>query len=127
MVPVKAFGDYVACFEAHPEEDISMRKHFIKEFGWTESQFRKIKDFEWFRVEASIWKDGKELATEHLGGCCYKTEEEFYTTYAGDYWADMVHAAAYAVADADLFAMVEKWRDGFRQESLEYKQEAQHG
>lgn len=126
-VPVKVFGEYVACFKSYPEEDVSMRRHFIKECGWTESAFKKIKDFDWFRVEASLWKDGKELATEHLGCCCYKSEEEFYTTFAGDYWSDMIHECAVEIADPELLQLVDAWRDGMTQDSLESKAEVQRG
>ncbi len=91
MTPVLAIDDVIITFEAQ-EEEMSARTHFIKECGWTESQFRKIKDYPFFCAKVSAWKDGKELATEYLGCCSYKTEEEFYTTYKSDYFADMVIA-----------------------------------
>ena len=112
--PVKIFGEYVACFEADPETDISMRRHFINECGWSESQFRKIKDFAWFRATISIWKDGKELATEYLGACCYETAEEFYTIYAEDYWCDKVHTCAEEIDDPALLELVNQWRNNLR-------------
>ena len=74
------------------EEDQPMRQHFIKECGWTESQYRKIKDCAWFSAQVSAWKNGEELATTYLGACCYEAVEEFYTTYHDDYFADMVQA-----------------------------------
>jgi hypothetical protein len=91
--PVKVFGNYVVCFEAEPEYE-SMRSHFIKFCGWTASQFRPIAKFAWFCARVSIWKDGKELAHDYLGACCYKKSEEFYTKYESDYFADMVRECA---------------------------------
>ena len=72
------------------EEDRSMRQHFIKECGWTESQYQKIKNHAWFSAKVTAWKDGIELASTYLGACCYKNVEEFYTKYKDDYLADMI-------------------------------------
>lgn len=72
------------------EEDRSMRQHFIKECGWTESQYRKIKNHAWFVAKVTAWKDGIELAAEYLGCCCYKAVEDFYTKHKDDYLADMI-------------------------------------
>lgn len=116
MMPIKVFKDYVVCVETHPETDIGMRRHFVKECGWTEAQYRKIKDHAWFRVEVSIWKNGKQLAVEHLGCCCYETEEEFWTTYEGGYFADMVRTCAQTINDPELTAVVEPWHISFRKE-----------
>ena len=77
-------------FDAEPEY-MSMRQHLIKECGWTESQYREIKEFAWFSARVSAWKNGEELASTHLGACCYESVEEFYTKYHDDYFADMVH------------------------------------
>lgn len=112
--PVKNFGDYIVTFEAEPEVDVRMRTHFIKECGWTERQYRKIKDCAWFSAKVSIWKAGKELATEYLGCCCYTTEEEFYTTYEGAYFADMVRTCANEINDPVLTQTVDAWHDAFR-------------
>jgi hypothetical protein len=85
---IETMDGFGIVFEAEPE-DISMRDHFIRECGWTESQFRKIRDFKWFRARVSAWKNGVELASEYLGACCYKTVKEFYTTYHDEYFAQM--------------------------------------
>jgi hypothetical protein len=116
--PVKVFGDYVACFEAEPETDISMRRHFIKECGWSEAQFRRIKNFAWFSATISIWKDGEELAADFLGACCYRTTSEFYTRYEGDYWCDKVHNCALEINDPVLLASVNQWRHELSQKAL---------
>ena len=79
-------------FEAEPE-CMSMRQHFIKECGWTESQYRKIKDCAWFSAKVSAWKNGEELASTYLGACCYETVEAFYTEYHDDYFAQMMQEA----------------------------------
>ena len=67
-----------------------MRQYFVKECGWTESEYHKIKDCTWFVAKVTAWKDGIEFAAEYLGGCCYETVEEFYTKYKDDALADMV-------------------------------------
>ena len=76
-------------FEAEPEY-VSMRQHFIKDCGWTESEYRQIKDCAWFSARVSAWKNGEELASAYLGACCYESVEEFYTKYRDDYFAQMV-------------------------------------
>jgi hypothetical protein len=108
--PVKTFGNYVVCFEAETE-DLSARHHFIKECGWTEAQYRRIKDYAWFSARVSIWRDGVELGDQYLGACCYRDQREFYTRYEGDYFADMVWEIAKKIA-ADhptLLSLVEPW------------------
>lgn len=115
MIPVKTFGDYVVCFEAEPETNINMRSHFIKECGWTVSQYRRIEKFAWFSARVSIWKDGKELAEEFLGGCSYQTSREFFTTYEGDYFCDMVRTCAREIGDPALMRVVDAWHSSFRQ------------
>jgi hypothetical protein len=116
MKPVKVFGDYVVCFEAE-EEMVSLRRHFIQECGWTEAQYRKIRDFAWFSAKVSLWRHGKELAVEYLGACCYKTEDEFWTAYEGDYFADMVRECAQETKDLALLAVVEPWHAAFREKA----------
>ena len=86
---LKTVDGFGILFEAQ-EEDIPMREHFIKECGWTESQYRKIKNYAWFSARVSAWKNGEELASTYLGACCYETVEEFYTKYHDDYFAQMV-------------------------------------
>lgn len=92
MIPLFEKDGFLITFEATPEPT-SMRRHFIKECGWTEAQFRKIKDDEWFQVEVGAWREGKQWGAEYLGCCCYKTEAEFYTTYKDGYFADLVKRA----------------------------------
>lgn len=111
MIPIINFGEYTVCADTFNEDDMSMRKYFIKECGWSEHEYRKIQNFEWFRVAVSLWKDGKELQIEYLGACCYKTRAEFWTEYRADYFADMVNDCAASTKDANLIAQVGKWRD----------------
>lgn len=92
MIPLFEKAGFIISFEAQ-EEDVSARRHFIKECGWTESGFRTIKDFAWFCAKVSAWKNGVELGTAYLGCCSYKTEAEFYTKYKDDYFAQMVNEA----------------------------------
>ena len=109
MIPVKVFGDYVICFKALAE-DTGKRRHFITDCGWTEDQYAEVRDDKWFCAEVSLWKDGVVLDHEYLGACCYKTEKDFYTTYAKDYFADMVSTLAQEVADKGLLKLVDMWR-----------------
>ena len=83
---VEGFG---ILFEAQ-EEDMPMRQYFIRDCGWTESQYLEIKDCAWFCAKVSAWKNGEELASTYLGTCCYETVEEFCTKYHDDYFAQMV-------------------------------------
>ena len=41
---IKTVDGFGILFDAE-EEDCSMRQHFIKECGWTESQYQKIKNY----------------------------------------------------------------------------------
>ena len=111
---VKNFGDYTVTFEAE-KEYVGMRHHFIRECGWTASQFAKIKNFAWFCAKVSIWKSGVELATDYLG-CCYKSENEFFTLFESDYFSDMVHNCASEIADAALLQAVNAWREAHHAE-----------
>lgn len=92
MIPLLEKDGFIICFDSEPEE-ISARHHFLKECGWKESEYRKIKDFDWFTAKVSAWQGGKELGTDYLGCCSYRTTEEFYTVYKDDYFADMVDNA----------------------------------
>lgn len=55
----------------------------------------KINDgtYTWFIAQVTASKEGIELGCDYLGGCCYNSEEEFYTKYKNDYYADMVKTA----------------------------------
>ena len=86
---LKTVDGFGILFEAE-EEDRSMRQHFIIECGWTENQYRRIKNCAWFVAKVTAWKDGIELAAEYLGGCCYEAVEDFYTKYKDNYLADMI-------------------------------------
>ena len=90
LIPLFEKDGFIICFEAH-EEDISMRRHFIKECGWSESKYRKIKNYEWFCAEVSAWKNGEKLGNDYLGACCYKAAKDFYTIEG--YFPDMVGRA----------------------------------
>lgn len=104
---------HIVAFEAQ-EEDRTARQHFIKECGWTESQFRKIKDFPFFCAHVAIFKDGKQIQDTYLGACSYKTEEEFYTRYVGDYFADMVRECALQSHDLSLIEAANTWANEVR-------------
>lgn len=86
---LKTVDGFGILFDAE-EEDHSMREYFIKECGWTESEYREIENCAWFVAKVTAWKDGIELAAEYLGCCCYTTVEEFYTKYKDDCLADMI-------------------------------------
>ena len=102
--------DYVVCFDTEAE-DLDMRQHFVGECGWTEEQFEEIEDMPWFSVKLSLWRKGRELDVEYLGACCYKTEDEFWTTYAADYFSDMV---CELLAHTSHHGWAQQWRQDLR-------------
>jgi hypothetical protein len=83
---------FIICFEAEPE-DRPIKEYFRKDCGWTAKQCRGLEKLAWFNAKVSAWKDGEEKGAAYLGACAYKTEEEFYTVYKDDYFADMVEEA----------------------------------
>ena len=105
--------DYVICFDAE-FEDTSMRRHFIGECGWSAEEYEKIADYNWFSANVSLWRSGELLQEEFLGTCCYETEEQFWTIYAGDYFADMVCTLLKDLPDALKWA--EQWRRDLRKD-----------
>jgi hypothetical protein len=113
MIPVINFGEYSFCFEA-VDEPISMRYHFISECGWSEKEYNRIRNFAWFCARVSIWRDGEELHCEYLGACSYRTEKQFYTTYKGEYFADMVRECANETKDSTLITQVKEWHEKLR-------------
>lgn len=92
MTPLFEREGFLICFEAL-EEEMPSHTHFIEECGYTAKQFRAIETFPFFIAKVSAWLDGQELGTAYLGACCYKTTNEFYTTYRDEYFADMVEEA----------------------------------
>jgi hypothetical protein len=63
-------------------------------------------DYEWFVACVTASKNGVELHAEYLGGCCYRTYEDFMAE--GGYFDDMVADAigmakqhTQGLADAD--------------------------
>ena len=45
-------------------------------------------DLVWFFARVQAFKNGIELGSDYLGGCCYKSYAQFVV--ASDYYADMV-------------------------------------
>lgn len=84
---VKEIDGFEIHFEALPEH------HYSYE-GWDESDIKETKEkldnFELvlFCAKVSAHREGIELASDYLGGCFYKSEEEFYNT-EGCYFDDM--------------------------------------
>ncbi|MDA8651628.1 hypothetical protein N9L75_03540, partial [Porticoccaceae bacterium] len=62
-----SYEGFDICFEAG-KECVPMRKHFVEECGI-------------------------ELGADSLGCCCYNSYEDFYTTYFGCYFKDMMKRA----------------------------------
>lgn len=106
--PIINFGEYTVCFDAE-EEDISAKKHFIEECGWTAQEFKKIRNYKFFSAKVSIFKDGEDLASDYLGCCSYRTVGEFFKEYRGDYFADMVANCVEQIGDVALSADFGKW------------------
>lgn len=83
-------------YALHPEEDFSMERHFMDECGYTQKQFDKIRNYEWFRIElkASILGDSEVLGQAHLGLCCAKDGHAYVTKQdAGGYLPQMLDEA----------------------------------
>ena len=73
-------------FEALPEWDIDL--------SWDETgeTIRDIENYTLtvFCAKVSVLLDGREIATNYLGQCIYRSIEEFITEYRNDYFKDMV-------------------------------------
>lgn len=89
MIPLFEREGFIICFTPEYEEDVTVYDHFVRECHWTQEQLEKIDGFKWFSAKVTAWREGKELAADYLGCCCYKTYEEFYTT-KGSYFDGMV-------------------------------------
>lgn len=73
----EALEEYISLSELLPEE--------------TEEQLKEIENSNViFCAKVTAKKAGVELASDYLGGCIYEDEEDFYTKYKDDYFADMV-------------------------------------
>lgn len=105
--------DLVVCFDA-TREDVTMRQHFVHQCGWPPARLRVVAHYAWFCAEVSLWREGVLLGKEYLGCCCYKTEDEFWTTYKGDYFADMVRELVREHAGDAAKEWVESWHASFR-------------
>lgn len=68
LVPLTYYDGYIIAFQAH--------------YGY---QGKK------FCAEVSLWRGGTKVTNVFLGDCDYKREGDFYTTYATDYFVDMVY------------------------------------
>lgn len=73
------------------DEDSNPKDHFDSgEPELDQEVFDGIENgkYQWFMVEVQACKRGLVFASDHLGGCCYGSYQEFID--AGDYYADMV-------------------------------------
>lgn len=73
-------------------EDCSPRGQFMNEDGSDDEEIiAKIEDgtYAWFCAKVTASREGVELATDYLGGCCYDSPRQFCTEADG-YYADMV-------------------------------------
>lgn len=82
---------FTLSYRAFPEEDISPEDSFDIQDG--DDTLERIEDgtYAWFRVEITASRAGIDLATAHLGGCCYDSEEAFVTD--SGYYADLCNEA----------------------------------
>lgn len=92
MRPLFEKDGFIICFDTLPE-DISMHDHFVKDCGWTEEEFRKIRNYQWFIVEISAWQDSHQLGKSYLGGCCYKSIDDCIKEEISGYLPQMVEEA----------------------------------
>lgn len=75
-------------------EDMSPVGHFASGDDKADQEIiDKINDgtYRWFMVKVTASKEGIELGTDYLGGCCYESESEFVKE--DDYYSDMRNAA----------------------------------
>lgn len=91
-IPIGNRDGFILTIEAWPDES-DMKKHFVKECGWTEKQFGKIKDYDWFGVTVSAWKGSKCLGKDHLGGCAAKDATAYLRTNISGYLRQMIEEA----------------------------------
>jgi len=80
-------------------EDTDPRGCFDHEFA--DEIVQKINDgvYDWFIARVSVYRDGVELAAEHLGGCCYEQATDFLECpYYDDMKTEALRAARAAVA-----------------------------
>lgn len=85
------------------DEDESPRGQFQNEDGSDdEDTIRKIDNgtYDWFCVKVTASKEGIQLASDYLGGCCYESFEDFLTPdgYAADMRADIIAEAKRVLA-----------------------------
>lgn len=105
--PVAIVGEYVVTFEsvsAYMDE----RNHFTG-CGWTKRQVNDHmrRNYAWFDATVQLYKGGQLLAENFLGGCSYKSPDEFWSVYRNDYFADMVRECLSQVGeDGSLFPTV---------------------
>ena len=85
-IPIERHGEMIICFTAEPEE-YDMKKHFMKDCGYSLERFRKIEHFQWFCAKVSVWLNGRELTAEYIGSCCYEDPMEFVRE--SDYYPEM--------------------------------------
>ena len=73
-------------------EDMTAREHFIDECGWTEKQFDKIRNYDFFCAHVEAERAGIVLGEAYLGCCCELQFRDFWER-EGDYFDSMVDEA----------------------------------
>jgi len=92
MKKIETIDGFEIYFEALPE-DLALSDIFddsvtnIKRLASDIDAGRKA----YFCAKVTANKNGIELATDYLGACCYKSEDEFYIKYHNDYFLDMAN------------------------------------
>ena len=81
------------CFSVAPEQD-NPNDHFDDD-GETARAIANG-EFEWFIARVNVSRHGIELGDDYLGGCCYKTFDDFMTD--SGYFEDMISGA---IAEAE--------------------------
>ena len=94
MKKVASYEGFDIYFEAG-KECVPMRKHFVEECGWSKEEYASLiaSKPKWFSAHVFAMKCGIELGADSLGCCCYNSYEDFYTTYFGCYFKDMMKRA----------------------------------
>jgi hypothetical protein len=84
IIHTEDFDGFTVTFSVAPEEG-DPRDHFDDD-GETAQAIADGR-YDWFVARVTASREGIELASDYLGGCCYNTARDFVRE--DDYYADM--------------------------------------
>ena len=74
-------------------EDTDPKSDFIGNCGWTEEEYKRIRNFYWFCAKVTASLDGRELGSSYLGLCCHPNKQSVLKSYLGGYLPQMIREA----------------------------------